>query len=207
MKFRRSVAVSLLLVCSVAAFGKDKKKSLLPTDILYARTVLVVVDPGAGVAIDAPLANSTAQRDVERALIAWGRFTIANDASTADLIVTVRKGNGKIAQPTIGGVPLNNRPVIFNPSDSGGTAGGRSGNPPLSGDPTTTHPMDPGPQLEVGQAQDTFAVYRGNRANALDAPPVWRYIETNALSSPDVPAVNAFRKLIVETEKQQAAKP
>ena len=35
------------------------------------------------------------------------------EASTADLVISVRKGNGKIAQPTIGGVPTNDRPVIF----------------------------------------------------------------------------------------------
>lgn len=114
MKCQRNLAISLLFVCSLAAVAKDKKKPLLPVDILLARTVLVVVDPDAGVAIDAPMANSRAQQDVEKALISWGRFTIAPDASTADLIVTVRRGNGKVAQPTIGGVPLNNRPVVLN---------------------------------------------------------------------------------------------
>jgi hypothetical protein len=52
-----------------------------------------------------------------------------------------------------------------------------------------------------------FAVYRGKRDNALDAPAIWRYSTRDALSSPGVPAVDAFKKLIAEAEKQQAAKP
>ena len=101
------------------AAGKDKKKIILPKDVLEARTVLVVIDPDAGIAVDAPNANRTAQEDVEKALMSWGRFTLATDVSTADLIISVRRGNGKTAQPTIGGVPTNNRPVIFEPTDSG----------------------------------------------------------------------------------------
>jgi hypothetical protein len=36
---------------------------------------------------------------------------------------------------------------------------------------------------------------------------VWRYAGQDALRSPGVPAVDAFRKLILEAEKQQAAQP
>jgi hypothetical protein len=50
-----------------------------------------------------------------------------------------------------------------------------------------------------------FVVYRGKRDDALDAPSVWRYSAKNALNSPQVPAVDAFRKLIAEAEKQQAS--
>jgi hypothetical protein len=52
-----------------------------------------------------------------------------------------------------------------------------------------------------------FVVYRGKRDNALDAPSVWRYNAKDALRSPDVPAVDAFRKLILAAEKQRDAKP
>ena len=207
MRYPRSVAFSLLLVCCLVAAGKDKKKSLLPTDILEARTVLVVVDPDAGVAIDAPNSNRTAQEDVEKALMNWGRFTLATDVSTADLIISVRRGNGKVVQPTIGGVPVNNRPVIFEPTDSGVGIGGHRGNPPQAGDPTNAQPQSPHPPVEAAQAQDMFVVYRGKRDNALDSPAVWRYSAKDALSSPGVPAVDAFRKLIAEAEKQQAARP
>ena len=200
-----AVAVSLLLMCCVVAAGKDKKKVLLPADVLRAQTVFVLIDPDAGVALDAPNANQTAQEDVEKALMKWGRFRLAVDASTADLIMTVRKGNGKLAQPTVGGIPTNNRPVILEPTDSGGRAGG--GNLPPMGGPTGNQRPQPTPQVEVGATEDVFAVYRGNREDAMDAPPVWRYIDKNALQSPGVPAVDAFRKLVVEAEKQMANQP
>jgi hypothetical protein len=52
-----------------------------------------------------------------------------------------------------------------------------------------------------------FAVYRGRRDDPLDSTPVWRLSAKDALRSPSVPAVDEFRKLIVEAEKQQAANP
>jgi hypothetical protein len=207
MQLRKCLAFSLSLLCSLSALAKDKQKVILPNDVLEARTVLVVVDPDAGVAVDAPTANRTAQEDVEKALMNWGRFNIAVDASTADLIISVRKGNGKIAQPTIGGVPTNNRPVIVEPTDSGISIGGHKGNPPQAGDPTNAEPQSPSPQVEVGQAEDTFEVFRGKRDNPLDYPAVWRYSARDALRSPSVPVVDQFRKLIAEAEKQQASKP
>jgi len=137
----------------------------------------------------------------------WGRFTLAPDVSAADLVISVRKGNGKVAQPTIGGVPINNRPVILEPTDSGVGIGGHRGNPTQVGDPTNSQPQSPRPQVEVGQAQDMFVVYRGKRDNALDYPAVWRYSAKDALRSPGVPAADVFRKLIAEAEKQQTATP
>jgi hypothetical protein len=209
MLYGKSFSVFALSMCCLVAAGKDKKKVMLPTDVLEARTVLVVVDPEAGMAIDAPNANRTAQEDVEKALMNWGRFSLAPDVSTADLVIEVRKGNGKVAQPTIGGVPVNNRPVILEPTDSGVGIGGHRGTPPQAGDPTNAQTQNPSPQVEVGQAQDTFVVYRGKRDDALDAPAVWRYGAKDALRSPGVPAVDEFRKLIAEAEKQQGgpAKP
>jgi|SRR5579863_6736799 len=206
MRYLRGVAISLLLVCSIAAPGKNKKKILLPVDILQARTMLVVVDPQAGMAIDSPNGNRIARDDVERALLNWGRFILANDLSTADVVFVVRKGNGKMAQPTIGGIPQNG-PVVLQPSNSGGRAGGSRGSPPMAGDPTSPQPPDPHSQVEVGPSEDMFVVYRGKRDNALDSPPVWRYMAKDALRSPFVPAVDEFRKLVVEAEKQQAANP
>jgi hypothetical protein len=207
MRYRWSLVLSLLVVCCLVAAGKDKKKIVLPADVLEARTVLVVVDPDAGVAVEAPMANRTAQEGVEKALMNWGRFTIAPDASTADLIISVRKGNGKIAQPTVGGVPINNRPVILEPTDTGIGMGGHTGNPTQMGDPTNPQSRAPSPQLEVGQAEDMFVVYRGKRNDALAYPAVWRYSAKDALRSPGVPAVEAFKKVITEAEKQQTATP
>ncbi len=113
MRYRNSLIYSVLFLCCIVASGKDKKKAVLPNAVLDAETVLVVIDPEASVPIDAPNANQTARDDVEKALMNRGQFRLAMEASTADLVISVRKGNGKIAQPTIGGVPTNDRPVIF----------------------------------------------------------------------------------------------
>lgn len=213
MRCRKSLAISVLLLSSLVAAAKDKKKTLLPADILQAQTVLVVIDPNAGMDIQDPNANRIAQVDVEQALMKWGRFSLAMDASTADLIITVSKGNGKIVQPTIGGVPNNNRPVIFDPSDSGGRIGARQGSTGNPGDPSNPQSpsSSPRPEIAAGQSQDMFVVYRSNRNDPhdtpLDTPAVWRYTSGDALHSPDVPAVDEFRKLIAESEKQLAGKP
>jgi hypothetical protein len=204
MRCRWSFVFFMVLACCLSAAAKDKKKILLPNDVLDARTVLVVIDPDTGVDVESPYANRRAQEDVEKALMNWGRFSMAVDVSTADLVITVRRGNGKVVQPTIGGVPTNNRPVIFEPTDSGGRVGGHSGTPPETGDPTNSQPQNPHPQVETGQSQDMFVVYRGKRDDALDSPAVWRFNAADALRSPDVPAVDAFRKLILEAEKQRA---
>ena len=208
MGSQRVFTASLLLAMScVVAAGKDKKKALLPVDVLQARTVIVLVDPDAGMAVDAPNANRTAQEDVEKALMKWGRFEIAENVSSADLVITVRKGTGKIAQPTIGGLPTNSRPVVLEPTDSAGRASAGT-IPPMGGtSPAGAQRPEPAPQVEVGAANDMFMVYRGKRDDALDAPAVWRYSEKGALNSPGVPAVDAFRKLIAEAEKQQASNP
>lgn len=197
MRYRRVLVLGAFLACCVVVPAKSKKKVLLPADVLRAETALVIVDPAAGTDVKDPLANRTAEEDVEKALMKWGRFRLAIDESTADLIIVVRKGNGKIAQPTIGGMP-DNRPVIFEPTDNGTRVGMSRGN---------SRPANPHPQIEAGSAEDTFAVYRGGRENPLASAPVWRYSEKNALQSPDVPAVEKFRKLVAEAEKQLAAKP
>jgi len=62
----------------------------------------------------------------------------------------------------------------------------------------------------AGSSQDVFVVYRGNmdpNSSPLDTPAVWRYSGKEALASPSVPAVEAFHKLVVESEKQLAPQP
>jgi len=109
--------MTLLVLLTTSVHGKDKKK-ILPAYVLQARTVLVMVDPEAGISPLDPNANRIAQQDVEKALMNWGRFTPVMDAQTADLVVSSRRGHGKAANPTIGGVP-NDRPVLVQPNDSG----------------------------------------------------------------------------------------
>ena len=214
MPLRKLFALTAIILCSALASGK--KKAILPADVLRAKTVLVIVDPNAGVDVRDPNANRAARADVEKALDQWGRFTRVQDGFTADLVITIRKGNGKLVQPTIGGTPINGTPPVSGsttntPTQSttrGGVRWGSTG----PNDPSNagTQPSTPEPQIEAGSAQDMFVVYRGSmdpNASPLDAPSVWRYSGKDALASPSVPAVEAFRKLIAESEKELASHP
>jgi hypothetical protein len=196
------IALFVLLTTSLPA--KDKKK-ILPAYVVQARTVLVVVDPYAGISPANPNENRMAREDVEKALMNWGRLKPVMDAQTADLVISVRRGHGNVANPTIGGVP-NDRPVIVQPNDSGIRVGAQQGrNTPLT-DPNATPPTGPHPQTEIGPSEDTLTVYRGQVEHPLDAPPVWHYAAKDALNSPTVPAVAQFRKAIEESEKQLSQK-
>jgi hypothetical protein len=214
MPLRKLLAVTAIILCS--ALASARKKAILPADVLRARTVLVIVDPTAGVDARDPNANRAARANVEKALDQWGRFTLVQEGFTADLVITVRKGNGKLIQPTIGGTPINGTPPV-----SGGTTSTPTqvttrgavrlgpGNP---NDPSSagTQPSTPEPQIEAGSRQDMFVVYRGSMDSIwspLDAPAVWRYSGKDALASPSVPAVEVFRKLIAESEKELASHP
>jgi len=198
--------VTLLLV-SLTVAG-NKKKVVLPAYVLRARTVVVLIDPDAGINPEAPLANKTAQEDVEKAIAKWGRLTPVLDPGTADLVITIRKGSGKLVQQTVDGMPTNDRPVIVQPNDRGIRIGAQQGRSPSA--PTQPQPQDtrPSPQTEVGNSEDTFIVYEGHSSGSLEQQaPTWRYTNKNALHSPNVPAVDEFRKLVDEAEKQQKTKP
>lgn len=213
MPARKLLAVAAIMLLCPLASAKDKKKALLPADVLNARTVLVMVDPTAGVDAADPNANREARVDVEQALDKWGRFRLVQDGYTADLVIMVRKGNGKMVQPTIGGTPINGIPPISVGSSPNSTgASGRLGNPGIGNNPSNAGNQSgtPHPQVEVGSSQDMFVVYRGNmdpNSSPDDTPAVWRYSAKNALAAPSVPAVEAFRKLVVESEKQLASQP
>jgi hypothetical protein len=72
MPLRKLLAVTAVILCS--ALASAKKKAILPADVLRARTVLVIVDPTAGVDVSDPNANRAARADVEKALDQWGRL-------------------------------------------------------------------------------------------------------------------------------------
>ena len=207
MNFRMRAVLAIVLLFVSLGFAGNKKKPPLPAYVLKARTVLVRIDPNAGTSPTSPLANKTAQEDVEKALMKWGRLTPVMDSSTADLLIIVRKGSGKIVQQTVGGLPTNDRPVIVQPTDTGIRLGGQQGRPIGSTDPA---PQDtrPSPQTEIGTPDDMFLVYEGHVDGPLDSrAPAWRYVTKDALHSPNVPAVDEFRKAVEETEKQQKSKP
>src|SRR6266403_1328604 len=96
MLVRKRVALVLVLLFASPIVAGNKKKVVLPAYVLNARTVVVLIDPNAGISPEAPLANKTAQEDVEKALAKWGRWSPVLDASTADLVIAIRKGSGKI---------------------------------------------------------------------------------------------------------------
>ena len=197
----RSLLLTLVLLSASLANAKDKKKVVLPDYVLKARTVLIVINPDAGTSAENPNANFVARQNVERAIMNWGRFTLAMEPLTADLVISVRRGTGNAVTPTTGG--LDNRPVIFDPSDQGARIGVQHGTPPpLTSGPTLDRPH---PSTQIGPADDMFEVYRGRDKYPLDSAVTWRYIAKNSLKSPDVPAVGEFRKAIEESEKQQQA--
>jgi hypothetical protein len=174
----------LLLVPQINA--KNKKKQLLPDYVLRAERVLVVIHPDASEGVTNPMANRTARDEVERAITKWGRFNLVMDAQTADLIIAVRKGNK--SGPVISHSPADDRPVILQP----GIGDARVGQPQQPGrPPDLTEPFPGG----------------GGGEYPLDTAPVWRYIAKGSLDSPQVAAVEQFRKAIEESEKQHQQKP
>ena len=205
LKKLQPLLAAILLLAAVVD-SKDKKKEVLPASVLQARTVLVLIDPESGISLSDPAGNKVARDDVEKALIKWGRFTPMLDGESSDLVIVVRKGHGKHVEPTIGGVPNgNDRPVVLQPTDNGVHIGVQQGRPPEA-TPRTQTDTTPHSQVEVGPAEDAFAVYEGGKESVPDHAPIWRYIKKDALHSPDVPAVEEFRKAIAETEKQQQQK-
>src|ERR1700758_5056444 len=95
------LAISLLL--AVPASAKEKKKPVLPEDVLRAQTVRFVFDPQAGEPLDQPNANALARDNVEKALMEWGRYRLVMDGQESDLVMVVRTGNGKSFRPTMKG--------------------------------------------------------------------------------------------------------
>jgi hypothetical protein len=217
------ILLLVVLVLAPPALAKDKKKQVLPDYVLRAQTLVVVIHPDAGEPLTNPTANRTAQDNVERALMKWGRFKLVMDAQTADLVVAVRKGHA--SGPTITNSPTDNPPLIYQPSGRDTRAGGQQGRPPDLSNPglggaADRGPPDRGPRIgnEIGSSDDTFEVYRGGVEHPLDTAPVWRHMAKGALNlapsrtpsvgdEPKVPAVEQFRKAIDESEKQHQQKP
>ena len=212
------VTVGLLAATPVLAKSKDKP---LPPYILQARTVAVVIDPDAGIDPEDPRANQIAQKDVETALLNWGRFQPVISPVEADMIIVIRKGHGRLVDATITDPRQNNRAGVINPTDNGiGVGAQRGPQPGLGGDNGVRYPQGvnpqsgapspqpstPAPQLEVGGVDDWFMVYEGKVAKPLNGTPGWRYMAPDGLHSHNVPAVEEFKKAVAAGEKAAAAK-
>ncbi len=212
MRARSTVLSAIIVLVGALGFAKGKK-DILPPYVLTARTVSVVIDPNAGFSIDDdPNANQIARRDVEAALLSWGRLEPALAGQPADLIIVIRRGHHRLVSETIPDPRQNDRIGGINTSDSATQIGGRQGPPSQSPDsatlPGSRFPQSvPTPQTEIGGQDDFFAVYNGSVPKPLDAPPAWRYISPDGLRSHSVPAVAEFRKALAAAEKAAAKNP
>jgi hypothetical protein len=201
--------IALVVTCLVLtpALAKNNKP-ILPHYILDAHTVTVVIDPAAGISLSDPNANQTAQRDVEAALLKWGRFTTVISSEDADLVIVLRKGHGKIADATISDPRQNSRPGSVSRTDDDISIGAQHGTPP-PGTQGAPGPLDGNstarPQAEIGNTDDSFQVFEGKKEYGSSEVPGWHWIHKNGLHAHDVPAVDEFRKAIDEAEKQAAA--
>ena len=200
MRNRMLILLLVPLLLAPVSEAKKKKNQVLPDYVLKAQTVLVVIHPDAGEPAANPTANRTAQENVEKAIMKWGRFKLVMDAQTCDLIIAIRKGLA--AGPTVRNSPADDRTIIYQPSGSDVRVGGQVGRPPDLSNPGPG-PINRRPQVsnEIGPAEDTFEVYRGGIESPLDASPVWRYMAKNALNEPQVSAVEEFRRTINESEQ------
>lgn len=124
----RMSIVFLFLLLLLPPQGQAKKRTqLLSDDVLRAETVLVVVHPDASEALTNPMANRTAQADVQSAIMRWGKFKLVFDAQTADLVIAVRKGHK--GGPIISHSPADDRTGM---PPFGGPIGAQQGRPPTS---------------------------------------------------------------------------
>jgi len=208
---KRVVAfVALVVLAAVADAQQQPIAQTYRQDILDAQTIAVVAYPSQ--AAEDSQENQRSRLEVQNAMRAWGRYRVVADAGVADLIMVVRKGHAQAA--TIGG-PTGPSPVIVGPLDSGVNIGVHRGqNPTLSR--TDSSPVSSQPRLgsEVGSADDLLEVYRGRQPlpgdgsreatpYPLDEPPAWVYTAKDALQSPKLEAVAAFRKAVEAAEKKK----
>ena len=199
----RVITAAVAGVCLVSAclvLAKEKKKVVLPDYVLAAQTVMVLIEPGAGIPVNDPGANKTAQDEVEKALMRWGRLRLTVDVAQADLLIVIRKGTKNVIQPTVSGEPTNDRPIIVQQTDNATRIGGSEGHP-IGQQPGQS--TQPGLGGEVGSSDDTLLVYQGQVDAPLERAPVWRFTAKNALNPPGVPAVAEFKKAVDEAVKQQ----
>jgi hypothetical protein len=207
-RFLTLLTVSTLTLLPLSAKEKQPK-SPMPFTVLKAKTIAVVIDPDAGRSVRNPQGNETAQRDVEAALGNWGRFQTSMSHLNADLIIVIRKGTGRMVDETIPDPRQNGRVGTTEPLDNGIYVGAQHGTPPNPTNRSTTKESQPTTptRTEVTTPDHTFLVYMSGSETPLDGTPIWQYVAKDGLKSPSVPAVDAFRKAIAETEKAASKNP
>jgi hypothetical protein len=209
-EFAAGITVALIAVLmSSAAFAKKNEKAPVPDIVVKAESVTVLILPDARESGASPYANRTAQEDVEKALTKWGRFHLTQEASSADLVIGVRKGTGKIANMTVGGPPSVTRPGTIETTDDTIRIGVQKGKPPSGtqiGDASGGRSADKGATtgMQAGELEDVFEVFIGGAQYHTNSQSLWSYRKTDGLKPPAMIAVEQFRKAVEESEKAMA---
>lgn len=203
---RVAAVITAATTLVVLASAKKKENVLLPDYVLKAETLVVLILPEAPEPMNDPFANRKAQEEVEKAIMKWGRFRLTQEAFTADLVIGVRKGTGKITNPTISGGPVDTRPGTIETTDSQIRVGVQQGRPP-GGTQTGDSSGRASPGMEAGTiAEDMFEVFRGGDTYGVSSAPVWTYVAKDGLKPPGMAAVEKFRKTLEEAEKAATQK-
>lgn len=196
-----------IVVLASCVAAKKKEKQVLPDTVLRAQTVLVVIQPDAKEPLTEANANLKAQKAVEEALMKWGKFRLALDTTTADIVISVQKGTGKAMSPTISGGPVDSRPVDVEGDASQIRIMGQKGHP----DTTSISTNDPNPNAraqtgtQAGGSEDVLRLFIGGAVEyPLDYPPVWMYSRKDALKGPEMAAVAELKKVFEESERVAA---
>jgi hypothetical protein len=205
------VMIGLAIAAVGIASAKKKDKTYLPDFVLKAQTVLVVILPNTAEPINDPNANRKALEEVEKAFMKWGRYRLVQDASQADLVIGIRKGTGKIANPTISGGPVDSRPATVETTDDQIRVAVQQGHPTgLTQQSAPTGMNGPDDRAhagtEIGAQDDMFGVFQGGIQSPLDNAPMWKYDAKDGLKPPTVVAVEKFRQAVEESEKAAAQK-
>jgi hypothetical protein len=212
MKMRWITLLALALMLAGPTLAKSKDKAL-PPYILQARTVAVVIDPSAGIDPEDPRANDVARKDVEAALMNWGRFRPVMNPEGADLVIVIRKGHKRMVDDTISDPRQNDRAGSITPMDNGVGVGAQRGQPNLgTQDGSGRYPQGQSPQsqvsqpqMEIGGTEDSFLVLDGKTTRPLNGAPGWRYMAQDGLHPHNVPAVEEFKKAVAAGERAAAA--
>jgi hypothetical protein len=201
------LVATLAVSMGSAALAKKKDKAPLPEVVVKAQSVAVLILPGTRESIADPVGNRTAQQDVEKAFMKWGRYQLMQEAFTADLVIGVRKGTGTVASPTVGGPIPDTRPGTIETTDNAIRIGVQKGQPPdetRSGDAGAAGTNGRG--VQGGGAEDVIEVFLGGDGYKADSAPIWVCRKVDGLRPPTMSAVEQFRKAVEETEKAIAQK-